>query len=182
MAQILHKGERDGSYKAGYTKGQLEDQAYYAMLAYHDPLWRYVVTRFKDEKNCPVVVLGYHAIPIAIELSQWTYPVTYVTDTYEGVKKAQKDCEIQAGFFKDFYYFDFKGNIPQARVAIFMGILDDLAEDQIHRYLDLLLRRVRVVVCAQKSPRDWQKILGDRYNVEVYPYKYATRLVIREHE
>lgn len=142
---------------------QLKDEEYHLTLAYYDKLWRHIVTRYPNEAVSPVCVLGYSAIPIAIELSQWTYPVTYITDTWKGVLRAKKDCEVQAGFFKDFLYFDFTRNIPHTRVVTFIGIIDTMELKDMYNYLDLLLRRSREVVCAVSNKKSWARLLEGRY-------------------
>src|SRR3990167_2634870 len=165
------KGWRDSSAGVGFSKGQLQDEDYHEVLAIHNYLWRYITTHYPKENQCPIAVLGYAAIPIAIELSQWTYPITYITNTYEGVVKAKKDCEIQAGSFQDLLYFDFYKNCPRVRVIAFIGALEGLQPYEIHDYLDLLLRRSNEIVCAVSIKRDWTQILGGKfdYRLKMYP-------------
>ena len=174
----------DSSLKSKAYKGQLKDEEYYLTLAKHNFLWRYIVTRYPKEATSPLCVLGYSAIPIAIELSQWTYPVTYITDTYEGVIKAKQDCKIQAGFFKDFYYFDFGKNCPPSCVISFIGLLDQLPLDELYDYIDLLLRRCREIVCAVPNNRDWEALFKHQYRLimKEYPEKDWMLLCIKENE
>lgn len=175
---------KDSSPHAGYNRNQLKDEEYHLTLAYHNPLWRYVTQRFTNEAACPVTVLGYDSIPLAIELSQWTYPVTYITDTHEGVEKAKKDCEIQAGSFKDFYYFDFGKNCPASRIVLFIGLLQEIPDDEIIEFLEMLLRRCREVVCGVPNIKDWYHLLSGKFNfdMEYYHKNEFVKLVIKEHE
>ena len=161
-------GFRDNSPKAG-GMDWISDELYNNTLAVHDVLWRYAVIRFPYEKECPVLTIGYGSIPIAIELSQWTYPVSYIAQSWQEKKQVLNDCEHQAGFLKDVYVIDYFRDIPRARVAIFTGLLSKLTTSQIYRWLDLSLRRVSVVVCAEMTHGipyyDWREILSKRYDV-----------------
>jgi len=147
----------------------ISDELYNNTLAVHDILWRYAVIRFPYEKECPVLTIGYGSVPIAIELSQWTYPVSYIAQSWEEKKQVLNDCQHQAGFLKDIYVINYWQGIPRARVCIFTGLLSQLTEKEIYRWLDLVFQSVHVVVCAELTHgypyHDWRKILEKRYDV-----------------
>lgn len=166
----IQKGWRDSSPRVGYSQNQLRDEDYHKTLAFHNPLWRYIIKHYPKEAQTPIAILGYSAIPIAIELSQWTYPIIYITDTYEGVKKAKRDCEIQAGFFKHFLYFNYQYNCPRVRITTFLEALVGWSKLEIYQFLDLLLRRCNEIVCAVPDDRNWSKILEGRYDYNMYKY------------
>jgi hypothetical protein len=152
--------------KASYD--WISDELYHNTLAAHDVIWRYAVLRFKRESDCPIVVMGYGSLPIAIELSQWTYPIIYIAQSEKEASQVKIDIEHQAGFFNDLIVTDWYKDIPQARICIFTGLLGHLhTTRQIYKWLDLMLRRVDTIVCAEHTVfRDWKKILEKRYNVK----------------
>lgn len=145
----------------------ISDQLYGQTLAVHDIIWRYAVLRFKREEDCPLLVIGYGSVPIAIELSQWTYPVIYLASSEQEADQVRTDCEHQAGFFERLIVTDQFVDVPKARVCIFTGILADLkSKREIYKWLDLLTRRCTYVVCAELTgKRDWKKLLEKRYHV-----------------
>lgn len=177
----------NASPKIGSQRGQLRDEDYDKTLAIHDPVWRYIIVHYTREiygtNIFPVVVCGYNAVPVAIELSQWGYPITFLAENEEALKRAKRDLEIHAGTIKQGFSFDFTRNIPQATIVCLLSVLDGLKRNtEAYSYIDLLLRRTREIVCAVKNDRDWKTLLEDRYDITYRPYpdgKYVL-LAIRE--
>lgn len=155
--------------KNNYT-GQLTDDSYQGIVGYHNPIWKYIINHHDSGILLPITIIGYTAIPLAVEFSQWGFPVTYITDTYEGVQKATKDCEIHSGAFKKMYYSNFINDCPSGSVTIFIGIIDQLQSDDLFIFLDMLLRRSREVVCAVRNDRNWRELLSGKYDVNVSQY------------
>lgn len=173
----------NSSPHAGYANNQLSDDEMYDALAKHNLLWRHVITHYHTEQNCPIAVVGYNSISLAIELSQWGYPVTYLTDTLAGVQKAKRDCDIQAGFLKEFFWFNFTKNCPRVRVVVFVGVIDTMRdEEQIFGFLDIALRRSNEVVCSVSNNRDWKSLLESRYDVEGLVYPDNSTVLLRIYE
>lgn len=180
ITKDFYKRQKQGRWvnsspKAGYTRGQLSDDDYYDSLALNDPLWRYIIKHYPKEvygeNRASVVVLGYKTIAVAIELTQWGYPVTFIARTYDEVKKAKRDCEIHAGSLRQNIYFDYRLNVPRANVVTFTGIVDELpTNQQVYRFFDMLLLRAGEIVCAVKDDRNWIELLRDRYEFEAFPY------------
>ena len=168
-----------------YT-GQITDESYQGILGYHNPIWKYVINRYDDLNGnlCPITVVGYTAIPLAIEFSQWGFPVTYITETYEGVKKAKADCEIHSGKFKDFYYSDFINDCPGSKLIIFVGIIDKLKKDEMFDFIDMLLRRGREIIFSVRNDRDWRNIFSGKYitNVSKYSDQQFCLITLKENE
>lgn len=156
--------------KSKYT-GQITDDTYHGIVGYHNPMWRYMINRHDGDTLCPINILGYTAIPLAIEFSQWGFPVTFVTSTYDGVKRAKEDCEQHSGNFKKFLYFDFTKDCPNAKITLFINIIDTLPEDDIFNFIDMLLRRSREIICSVKNDRDWRKVLSGKYSIDMSEYK-----------
>ena len=152
-------------------KGQVTDETYQGVVGYHNPLWRYMINRHDGKVLPPINVIGYTAIPLAIEFSQWGFPVTYITDTLEGVKKAKNDCEIHSGNFKNLHWFDFIKDCPNNKLTLFINIIDRLPIDDTYDFLDMLLRRSMEVICAVRNDRDWKGLLSSKYDVSMTEYK-----------
>lgn len=178
------KGWSNSSPRVGYAKGYLTDEQYYASVAIHDPLWRYIISHYDkeiyDHQNIyPITVLGYKSLPVAIELTQWGYEVTIITDRLEDFNRAKRDCEIQAGSPKQLLFFDYTKNVPRNCVICFIEIIDEFKDNaQIHSFLDLCLRRNREVVCAVKNDRDWARLLNSKYEILIKQYPIGNYLFI----
>src|SRR3972149_5206600 len=97
------KGWTNSSYRPSRTieeANYLGDEEYHERLGVHNPLWRYIIQRYTKESEAPIMVIGYDALPLAIELSQWTYPVNLVLRNEEEIKRAKSDAKRQAGTFQ----------------------------------------------------------------------------------
>ncbi len=173
-----HQGRQQGWQQRGYQAfenyGQLSDEEINESLQLHDPLWRYIVRHYTKEvygeNLAKVNVLGYQSLPIAIELSQWSYPITFLTPFQEHLRKAKKDYEIHAGFVKENYWFNFYNNVPNAAVTTFIGIIHQLQVENMYKFIDMLLRRSEEVVCSVPDTHEWNVLFEDRYDFFEYRY------------
>lgn len=182
------KGWADTESSVGYSRtNQLQDEEYYLSLALHDPLWRYILARFNKEiydfQNTALInVLGYRALPISIELSQWGYEVNQLCLTDEERQRTIKDLEKQAGKLKQNLWFNYYNNCPRGAAVCFIGIVDELRNDEdIFKFLDMLLRRNIEVVFAVYNNRDWRKFFDGKYDFyhKKYPEKPFSLIVLR---
>lgn len=164
-------GWADNSYHASRTLEEanyLGDEEYHDSLGVHNPLWRYIIDRYRQEWDAPIICLGFSSLPLAIELSQWTYPVSLVVQNEREIKQAESDAKRQAGSFQ-IITTDVEA-CPRSRVAIFVGLLDRMPEKDIKHFVDYLLKGVKEVVCAVSKDRNYPKIFGEslvdtmRYN------------------
>lgn len=165
------QGWSDNSYHASRTLEEadyLSDDEYHDRLGVHNPLWRYVINRYRDEFNTPIMVLGKEALPLAIELSQWTYPTSLVVKNEKERKKAISDSQRQAGNFTRIV-IDGERFI-RSRIAIMIGIIDSVPVEKAKKTIDHLLEGVNVVICAVKRNRDWSSIFGNKikYGLRYY--------------
>ena len=84
------QGWKDNSYHPSRTLEEanyLDDATYNDRLGVHNPLWRYIITTYTTESDAPLLVIGYEALPLAIELSEWTYPVNEMQKDKRGSSK-----------------------------------------------------------------------------------------------
>lgn len=182
------RGWKQNGIRAGQSNGQMTDEQFFASLAIHDPLWRYIVRHYTKElygKNTESInVLGYRAIPVAVELSQWGYDIAFLTPVPKEIKRAKRDYEIQAGFVKENICFDYRFNVPRATVTCFIGLLNEIPEEKIFEFLDMCLRRSEEVVCAVRNDREWNRLLDGRYDFQQFKYPAGnyTLLALKEYE
>ena len=165
------KGWTNSSYKPSRTLEEanyLGDEEYHDRLGVHNPLWRYIISRYSKESEAPLMVIGFDTLPLAIELSQWTYPINLVLKNEEEIKRAKSDAQRQAGFFKSISTSEAHSS---NRVAIFIGIIDHMPDRDVREYIDFLLKGVKEVVCAVRPNRDWRSILGERVVDGISYYK-----------
>ena len=170
------RGWTPAGTKAGDYADTLDDQQFYASLAIHDPLWRYIIKNYSKEKEgqhhvpiTPVTVLGYGATPIAVELSQWSYPVTQIVFNKTQFKRVKKDAQLQAGSMK-VEIGDFRRWCPRGAVVCFVGILDDLPFERITSFLDMLLKQNREVIFAIKNGFRFKELFDKNYRYLAYDY------------
>lgn len=150
----------------------LGDEEYHDRLGVHNPLWRYIINRYTKESDTPLMVMSYQALPIAIELSQWTYPVVYVAETDQEIANVKRDATRQAGFFKQLLKINYKnylGGYPYSRVAIFIGIIDKMDSGNAIAFVENLLESAQEIVCAVSPNRDWRNVLA-KYEVNGLNY------------
>lgn len=159
----------------------LGDEEYHNTLGVHNPLWRYIITRYTKESEAPLLVIGYDAMALAIELSQWTYPINMVVRNNDEKKHAEYDTKRQAGFFKKLIvsnYMKGEGGYPASRIAIFIGIIDRMDNEYAKKFVDFLLKGVNEVVCAVKPNRNWRDVFGKNL-ADVVGYNKGNWLLLR---
>jgi len=181
---LLRRGFRHPANQRGWTNvsprpsrtleeaSYLGDEEYHDRLGVHTPLWRYIINRYTKESDTPLMAMSYQALPIAIELSQWTYPVVYVAETDKEVADVKRDAARQAGFFKQLIKVDYKsyrGGYPYSRVAIFVGVIDEMDSSDARDFIDNLLESAQEIVCAVTPNRDWRDVLA-KYKVNGLNY------------
>lgn len=175
-------GWTDNSYHASRTLEEanyLGDEEYHDRLGVHNPLWRYVINRYREEWDTPIIVMGLESLPLAIELSQWTYPVSMVVRNEKEIKQAESDAKRQAGTFRELT--DNVEKCSKARVVIFVGLIDNpnLTDDDAKETVEFLLKGVKEVVCAvNPSSRNWRKIFGNRV-VDTVRYNNGRYILLR---
>lgn len=172
------KGWTNSSYRPSRNleeAGYLGDEEYHDRLGIHNPLWRHIIKRYTTESEAPLIVIGFDTLPLAIELSQWTYPVHMVVRE-DQMKRTESDAQRQAGTFKSLV--SHIERCPRSRVAIFIGIMDDMTDDEARKYIEYLLKGVREVVCAVREDRDWKKVLGKRIQYGLRYYHDQWRLLV----
>lgn len=164
-----NRGWVDSSIKTGQLKGQLNEQQYYQSLNANEPLIKYILVNYTKESEFPLLVIGYNALPIAIELSQWTYPVIFGSFSSEETSRAKRDCEIHAGTFKQIIEKDYRynANFPPARVAIFSGLLNYYRDSDAIHWIKDLLNNSYEILCALPPNRNWYNVFSRAFNVFV---------------
>lgn len=193
LSEAKRKGFRHPSNQKGWTNSSyrpsrnleeanyLGDEEYHDRLGVHNPLWRYIINRYTTESDAPLLVMGYEALPLAIELSQWTYPVIMVVKNEEEKKRAEYDAKRQAGFFKQIIFRDFvfsRAGYPMSRVAVFISIIDGVPDKEAKEMVEHLLKGVNEVVCAVRPNRDWRGIFGKNL-VDVLRYSKGQWMLLR---
>jgi len=169
------KGWSENSYRPSKTLEEskyLSDEEYSDRLGVHNPLWRYIIKRYTTESEAPLLVIGMEALPLAIELSQWTYPINFIVRNEQEKAKAESDSKRHAGNFKTFI-----NGFKKSRVAIFIGIIDDMSDRDARRHVDYLSKGVNEVVCAVRPDRDWERVFGKRLVDSLKYYKGQYRLL-----
>lgn len=161
-----------------------DDSLYKAAMQIHFPLYQYILTHFDNEEwdtnLSSVVVFGDYSLPLAIELSQFRYPVTYLAKTEKDMKDVIRNNERHAGhLIEQAFWFDYTKNVPRAHCIVAVDVLDSMHQlNEIKRYVGMLLRRGSVVLCAVKNNRDWYQELSPYFDVEVKPYSSEERVLL----
>ena len=151
-------------------QNQLNDELHEQSVSKHSPMWLYVVSHYKNEAYSPIVGLGDLVVSPLIELSQWGYPITYISDAYDRMLSTEIDLETLAGSFEKMFYSDFIKNCPRGRIIMSIGIVERLGNDDMFRWIDLLTRRGSEVLFAVPSDRDWYNLLSHKYDIFIDRY------------
>lgn len=187
IKENLRKGFNHASNQPGWTPSgykpsrnmeeasYLGDEEYSDRLGVHNPLWRYIIKRYTTESDAPLLVIGYESLPLAIELSQWTYPINLVVKNEYEKGKAKSDALRQAGTFKNIL-IDGEG-YAKSRIAIFIGVIDKMPSERARLYVENLLKGVNEVVCAVKPDRNWKDVFGKKLIDSLLYYKGQWRLL-----
>lgn len=144
----------------------------------HAPLWLEILDRCKEPASSTIVGLGDLVVSPLIELSQWGFPITCVTDVYKRMLRVQQDIGVQAGEFEKMYYMNYFLDCPKGRIVTFIGIVEHLSNGQIFVWLDLLLRRCREVIFPVPVGRDWYRLLASRYDTVIRRYPSGSHELI----
>jgi len=169
-------------------KQVFDDALYNSVMQLHYPLYQYIVTNYRNEiwdgNLASIAVFGDYSLPLAIELSQFRYPVTYIAKDLPELEAAKKSNEKMGGhLIHDAFWFDYTQNIPRVHIALFVDVLENMVSDnRIYTYIDLLLRRCGEIVCSVKSTLNWRSILEPFYDINIMPYPNKERLVLRIRE
>ena len=172
------RGWTNSVSRVGTWDNQLDDFDFQEVCTTHNHLWRNHIAKvyapkvdnIKTLKEYPIVVLGYNMLPIAVELSQWDFPVTFVTSDKHSLAKSLQDIETHAGNMKNVYAFDYTENSPRGKFIVFSDILIHLPDERKLWFIDMLLERCRIIICAEKIDYDWRSLLGKRYNIIMSRY------------
>jgi hypothetical protein len=79
-------------------------------------------------------------------------------------QKALYDIKRQAGSFKDLLvipYRNYLGNYPHSRVAIFIGIIDNMDNYSAKKIVDNLKESTAAIICSVKGNRNWKDVLEE---------------------
>ncbi len=164
----IQPGWTPSESKVGKLSDTLGDEEYHDSLSIHNSLWRYIINRYPKESQAPLLILGYETLPVAIELSQWTYPITYVVGNQAEVDQVKRDAERQAGTFKKLLkipYFRWVSTYPFSRVAVFIGIIDRMTDKDVIQWLKNLLKSTTEIVFAVEDNRNWRDLLSPEFKV-----------------
>lgn len=156
----------------------LNDEQHGESRQEHAPLWLEIIDRNPNPASSAIVGLGTLVVSPLIELSQWGFPITYVSDVYERMCRVEKDLTVQAGEFEKLYYFNFLHACPRGKVVTFLGVLEHLGNDQIFEWIDLLLLRCKEIVCSVPVDRDWYGLLSSKYDTVVRRYPSGSYEVV----
>jgi len=146
----------------------MPDEEYFSYLRWQEPVFRFIVQNFKiDPNNCfsylkyPIVRLGFHLSPMAIELSHWNYPVTLLVREYTEYQRVRANSKRHDGFIKNVGHYDFLTGTPESRIIIWV---DDgsLRRDRIKEYIAYLEERCQVLIVAIIDGPDRKEILGNK--------------------
>lgn len=160
--------------------GRLGDDRHHVSLAIHDPLWRHVIANWYsdvkgkvDTTGFPIGVIGKDALSVGIELTQWSYPVTFIEDQEWKIQAAREDSKVQAGFFTRYLAIQYFFDVPPVCVYAFIGIIDGLFflnERWAYEWLSLLTRRSREVIFAVRYDEKLMKWLENEFRATIRWY------------
>lgn len=174
-----YEGWDQTGYRAGQIKGVMTDDEFHYILGYHKPAWVHVLDRLSKEGSHPIVVFGILSLPVAIELSQWGYPTTYLVKDWDEEKLINDSMEVHAGELK-IVQQDYLKNIPRCSAVFITDLLEHFTDEvELKEFLDMLLDRAQILFITTTLLKDWHSALGNCYDVRVEKYRSNFLLTIK---
>lgn len=152
------------------SQNDVADDIHRHIVGKHRELWLYIIEKYRKEASSPIVGLGDLVVSPLIELSQWGYPIIYVSNTYQRKVGAKKLFALQAGTMDKAYVLDFLKDCPKGQIITFIGIAEHIEEYRMMLWLYMLTRRAREVVFVVPIDRDWNRLLSDKYDTLITKY------------
>lgn len=174
-------GWTDASPRVGYSKGVMSDEDYNYILGYHKPAWVRILDRLPKESKSPLVVFGKFSLPIAIELSQWDYPVMYLTNNWDETKTVMRTSEIQDGEYLRIIEQDYLKNVPHCRAIVITDLFEYFTNhEEMNEYIKMLFSRSRIVFVLTTKLINWRDVIDSCYDVSVMKYRKNYLLTIEK--
>lgn len=175
-----YRGWNKSGLRAGQMKGVMSDEDFHYILGYHKPAWVHILDRLPHESKHPIVVFGKYSIPVAIELSQWGYPVSYLVKDWDEEKHIARTLDVHFGQLKIIQQ-DYLKNIPRCKAVFITDLLEYFTNiEELHIFMDMLLSRAKIVFISTTSLKNWRAILGDCYDVKMKKYRSNFLLTIKK--
>lgn len=175
-----YEGWKDSGIKVGEAKGVMEDEDFHYIVGYHKPAWIHILDRLPKEGSHPIVVFGRFSAPVAIELSQWGYPVTYVVKDWDEESLMNRTLDVHAGELT-IVQGDYLKNIPRCSAVFITDLLEYFTnEKELHKFLDMLLNRSQIVFVSTTLLKNWYASLDNCYDVKVQKYRQNFLLTIKK--
>jgi hypothetical protein len=147
-------------------RNYLTDEEYLASLVFKGPLIDFITDNFKiDPYNplsymkFPVLVLGVQSTPLAIEISQWSYPTTLVVKTYADVRNVQANSTKFGGEIDDLRHFNYFKACPASKIIVWVDDDLEIPRERIKKWLEYLREQSYLVVAALKKSKETLEII-----------------------
>jgi hypothetical protein len=195
MFKILNGKEPKGAWVDSSPKIELRpqltkylpDEKYLANLRVREPIFKYIIQNFKfnplmflDAIKYPVLLLGYYSTPLAIELSQWNYPVTLIVKTAEEIGRVKANMERHAGIMRELFYYNYYSGVPASKIIVWVDDDFSIPEERKSEWIKYLKTRCQFLILGLKESPDIENIIegikgvavrrkyGDYYFVVTY--------------
>jgi hypothetical protein len=170
-------GWKDSSPRADQMikyRNYLTDEEYLASLVFKGPLIDFITDNFKiDPYNplsytrFPVLVLGVQSTPLAIEISQWSYPTTLVVKTYQDVRNVEANSTKFGGQIEDLRHFNYFVACPTSKIIVWVDDDNEIPRERIKKWLEYLREQSFIVISALKKSKETQEIIDSMEGVSV---------------
>lgn len=182
MFKILNRKEPDNAWvdssptteRRPQSVKYLPDEKYLANLRVREPIFKYIIQNFKfdplrllDAMKYPILLLGYYSTPLAIELSQWNYPITLIVKTVEEIARVKANVERHAGIMRELFYYNYYVGTPSSRIIVWIDDDPSMPDNRKLDWIKYLKTRCQFLICGIKGDSNTEKIIRQISGVSV---------------
>lgn len=155
----------------------LDDKQWQAHMQMKEDAFKFIIQNFKFDPNeaddilsgtrykYSVLCLGYTLMPLAVELSQWEYPVTLIINDQRQVKGVEVNAEQYDGRIENAMCYNYYIGVPQSKIIVYFDDDPYIERQELHKYLKYLKSRCGVLIMGIIDDYDTPDLLSHHKNV-----------------
>lgn len=155
----------------------LDDKTWQAHMQSKEGAFKFIIQNFVFDPNnkddilngtpskYPILCLGYTLMPLAVELSQWKYPVKLIINDSRQMKGVTVNSEQYAGEIDKIECYNYYLGVDSSRVIVFFDDDPYIDREHLADYLAYLKTRCQVLVIGLIDDGEIETILRHHKNV-----------------
>lgn len=165
----------------------LDDKEWERHMSMKEAAFKFIIQNFVFDPNkaddilnglpfkFPVLCLGYTLMPLAVELSQWKYPVTLIINDQRQIKGVNVNSEQYDGQNIETLCYNYYIGVPRSRIIVYFDDDPYIERKHLADYLRYLKTRCSTLIMGIVDDYDTPNILSWHKNISYKgdsgPYK-----------